>query len=113
MMGTNFATDELDGGAAAHINLDSHLSKEQYIKLMSYAAEVGCSYHTYNVPNAECQDCGFIAKQPFTKCPKCGSEHVDYYDRVIGYLTKIKNWSEGRRIEQKTRKYLEQSKIGL
>lgn len=111
MMGTNFATDNLDGGAAAHINLDSHLNKEQYWKLLQYAAEVGCSYHTYNVPNAECRDCGYIAKQPFTVCPKCGSEHIDYYDRVIGYLTKIKNWSEGRRIEQKTRVYTKKDSI--
>ncbi|MBO7078300.1 MAG: hypothetical protein J6W64_00630 [Bacilli bacterium] len=32
-----------------------------------------------------------MGKQPVTKCPKCGSEHIDYYDRVIGYLTKVKN----------------------
>ena len=56
--------------------------------------------------NCECEKCGFIAKQPFDKCPKCGeTEHIALYDRVIGYLTKIKNWSEGRQIEQKTRVY--------
>lgn len=105
MMSNHFAMDKMSGGAAAHINLDSHLSKEQYMKLLHYCGKIGCSYHSYNIPNAECQDCGFIAKQPFTKCPKCGGEHIDYYDRVIGYLTKIKNWSEGRQIEQKTRVY--------
>ena len=40
-----------------------------------------------------------------TKCPKCGSTKISLYDRVIGYLTKIKNWSQGRQIEQKTRVY--------
>ena len=39
------------------------------------------------------------------KCPKCGNTKLDYYDRVIGYLTKISNWSEGRQKEQKTRVY--------
>lgn len=105
MMSNHFAMDKMSGGAAAHINLDSHLSKAQYMTLLHYCGDIGCSYWTINVPNSECQDCGFIAKQPFTKCPKCGSEHIDYYDRVIGYLTKIKDWSEGRRIEQKTRIY--------
>lgn len=105
MMSNHFAMDKMSGGAAAHINLDSHLSKEQYMKLLHYCGKIGCSYHGYNIPNAECQDCGFIAKQPFTKCPRCGGEHIDYYDRVIGYLTKIKNWSAGRQIEQKTRVY--------
>ena len=103
--GKDYIGESLDGGSAAHINLDSHLSTEQYKKLIQYAAEVGCQYFTWNIPNCECDDCGYIAKQPFYKCPKCGSTHVSLWDRVIGYLTKIKNWSEGRQIEQKTRVY--------
>lgn len=82
--GRDFCGDNLDGGSAAHINIDSHLSKEQYIKLLTYAGEVGCKYLTFNVPNAECQECGFITKTPITKCPHCGSTKIDYYDRVIG-----------------------------
>ena len=103
--GRNFCGDNLDGGSSAHLNLDSHLSVEQYRKLLKYAAEVGCKYFTFNVPNCECDDCGFIAKQPFKECPKCGSTNISLWDRVIGYLTKIKNWSAGRQIEQKTRVY--------
>ena len=103
--GNAFCGDNLDGGSAAHLNIDAHLSEEQYKKLLTYAAEVGCKYLTFNVPNSECQECGFITKVPIKKCPKCGSEHIDYYDRVIGYLTKIKNWSSGRQEEQKTRIY--------
>ena len=105
MMGKDFAMDKMSGGAAAHINLDSHLSKEQYWHLLNYCGQVGCCYHTYNVPNSECQDCGYITKHPIDVCPKCGSHHIDYYDRVIGYLTKIKDWSKGRQAEQKTRVY--------
>ena len=103
--GRNFCGDNLDGGSSAHLNLDSHLSVEQYRKLLKYAAEVGCKYFTFNVPNCECDDCGFIAKQSFKECPKCNSTNVSLWDRVIGYLTKIKNWSAGRQIEQKTRVY--------
>jgi ribonucleoside-triphosphate reductase len=103
--GRDYIGDYLDGGAAAHIGLDHHLDKEQYWKLINYAAEVGCQYFTFNVPNCECEDCGYIAKQPFDRCPKCGSTNVSLWDRIIGYLTKIKNWSEPRRIEQKTRVY--------
>jgi ribonucleoside-triphosphate reductase len=105
MHGNNYIGDNLDGGSAAHLNLSEHLSKEQYLHLMKYAAQNGCSYLTWNVPNSECRDCGFITKVPITKCPHCGSEHIDQYDRIIGYLTKISNWSEGRQIEQKTRVY--------
>lgn len=104
--GRDFCGDNLDGGSSAHINLSEHLSKSQYEKLLKYAAKVGCKYFTFNIPNCECENCGFIAKQPFNKCPKCGeTERIALWDRVIGYLTKIKSWSAGRQIEQKTRVY--------
>ena len=105
MHGSEYIGDYLDGGAAAHLNLSEHLTKEQYKYILDYAARVGCNYLTFNVPNCECNNCGHIEKQPFSKCPVCGSEHISLYDRIIGYLTKISNWSEGRRIEQKTRVY--------
>ena len=111
--GSEYIGDYLDGGSACHINLDSHLSTEQYRKLINYAASVGCQYFTWNIPNSECQDCGWIGKQPVIECPKCGSKHIDYYDRVIGYLTKIKNWSDGRRIEQKTRVYTKENDVKI
>ena len=95
----------INTGSAAHINLSEHLSKEQYKKILKFAAKNGCQYFTFNVPNCECENCGFIAKFPFDKCPLCGSTKVSLSDRFIGYLTQIKNWSEGRQIEQKTRVY--------
>lgn len=82
--GNDYIGDYLDGGSAAHINLDHHLDKEQYWKLLNYAAEVGCQYFTFNIPNCECENCGYIAKQPFTECPKCGSTNVSLWDRIIG-----------------------------
>ena len=103
--GNNYIGEYLDGGVACHVNLDSHLSAEQYNKLLHFAAEVGCQYFTFNIPNSECDDCGYICKQTITKCPKCDSTNISLWDRIIGYLTKIKNWSEGRQIEQKTRVY--------
>ena len=82
--GRNFCGDNLDGGSSAHINLDSHLSKKQYEHILKYAAEVGCKYFTFNVPNSECEDCGYITKVPITECPKCDSKNISLYDRVIG-----------------------------
>lgn len=103
--GSDYIGEYLDGGSACHINLSEHPSYKQCKLLLEYAAKVGCQYFTFNIPNSECQDCGFITKVPIKECPKCGSKHIDLYDRVIGYITRIKNWSEGRQIEQKTRVY--------
>lgn len=109
--GKEVCGDNLDGGSACHIGLDSHLDKDQYLKIIKYAAEEGCKYFTFNIPNSECEDCGFITKHSITECPKCGSKHISYYDRVIGYLTKINNWSKGRQIEQKTRVYTKKEDV--
>lgn len=105
--GKNYIGDYLDGGSAAHINLADHPSYEQCKKLMKFAAEEGCQYFTFNIPNSECQDCGWIGKRPTDTCPKCGSHHIDQYDRIIGYLTRIRNWADARKVEQKTRVYSE------
>lgn len=97
--GSEYIGDYLDGGAAAHLNLQEHLSAKQYMNLLHYSAQHGCQYITFNIPNSKCNTCGFIIKRPIHVCPKCGSQKIDWYDRVIGYLTKISNWSEGRQFE--------------
>lgn len=94
-----------NGGQGCHINLNEHLSKEQYLKLMNVARVEGCNYFTFNVPMTECDDCGYVTNIPITKCPNCGSENTSQWTRIIGFLVKIKNWSEARRIEQKSRVY--------
>ena len=103
--GRNYIGEYLDGGSACHVNLDSHPSFSQCKQLLMHAAEVGCSYWTINVPNSECDECGYITKHPITECPKCGSKKISYWDRIIGYMTKISNWSKDRQIEQKKRIY--------
>lgn len=97
--------DLLDGGVALHCNLDEHLSKEQYSKLIEFAVQEGTSYFTFNIPNSQCDDCGYIEKVPLCKCPKCGSENVTQWTRIIGYLRPIKGFSAGRIIEAGRRIY--------
>ena len=95
----------LTGGSALHLNLEEHLSKEQYKKVLEIAAKEGCNYLTFNIPNTLCNDCGNIDKRYLKECPKCHSKNVDYLTRIIGYLKRISNFSEGRQIEAKKRNY--------
>lgn len=98
-------TQFLDGGSACHLNLDEHLTKRQYTYLLKYAVQTGCNYFTFNVPNTLCNDCGYISKHKLNRCPKCGSENLDYATRIIGYLTLISKWSEERQKEAGRRYY--------
>nr|UWI21539.1 MAG: anaerobic ribonucleoside-triphosphate reductase [Bacteriophage sp.] len=94
-----------DGGSAAHINLEEHLSKKQYLKLIDFAIEQGTNYFTFNIPNSKCEDCKHIVKAPIKVCPKCGSEHITQYTRIIGYLRPITAFGKDRRIEAEKRTY--------
>lgn len=92
-------TRYLDGGSACHINLDEHLTKEQYLLLLNAAIRTGCNYLTFNIPNTLCNACGHISKHRLDACPKCGSRDLDYATRIIGYLKLISRFAYDRQIE--------------
>lgn len=101
----NGFTSKLDGGSALHCNLEEHLTKNQYAMLLKHAVRSGCNYFTFNIPNTVCNDCGHISKHKLDKCPKCGSENIDYATRIIGYLTLVSKWSAERQAEHSKRFY--------
>lgn len=98
-------TQYLDGGSALHCNLNEHLTKAQYRKLMDIAIQTGCPYFTFNIPNTVCRNCGHISKMRLKACPKCGSDKLDYATRVIGYLKLVSSFSEARQREEHERYY--------
>ena len=102
--------EHLTGGSALHMNLEEHLSKAQYRQLLRVAAQEGCNYFTFNIPNTVCNDCGHIDKRYLHECPVCHSKNVDYLTRVIGYLKRVSNFSMARQEEAHRRYYATQSK---
>ena len=102
--GNNFVK-YLDGGQAAHLNINEHLSFDQYRQLLRVASEYGCSYFTFNCKNTVCDDCGHISKDTLEVCPKCGSHNVDYLTRIIGYLKRVSSFNEARQVEEHMRSY--------
>ncbi|MCF0186201.1 MAG: anaerobic ribonucleoside-triphosphate reductase [Bacteroidaceae bacterium] len=105
--------EHLTGGSALHMNLEEHLTKEQYEQLICVAAKEGCNYFTFNIPNTICNNCGHIDKRYLNKCPKCGSEDVDYMTRIIGYLKRVSNFSQARQQEAHRRYYAGTDKLEM
>ncbi len=97
--------EHLTGGSALHMNLEEHLSKEQYLQLLRVAAKEGCNYFTFNIPNTVCNDCGHIDKRYLKECPHCHSKNIDYMTRIIGYLKRVSNFSQARQEEAARRYY--------
>ena len=103
--------EHLTGGSALHMNLEEHLSKEQYRQLLRVAAQEGCNYFTFNIPNTICNDCGHIDKRYLKECPHCHSKNIDYMTRIIGYLKRVSNFSEARQQEEHRRYYAESTRL--
>lgn len=97
--------EHLTGGSALHMNLEEHLSKEQYRQLLKIASKEGCNYFTFNIPNTVCNDCGHIDKRYLKECPHCHSKNLDYLTRIIGYMKRVSNFSAARQIEAANRYY--------
>ena len=94
-----------DGGQAAHLNLQEHLTKEQYLTIMQFAIREGVNYFTFNIPFSECKDCHHVVHAPIKECPKCHSTNIDWWTRIIGYLRPISAFSRPRQIEADKRYY--------
>lgn len=95
----------LTGGSALHLNLEDHLSRQQYRQLLRVAAQEGCNYFTFNIPNTVCNKCGHIDKRYLHECPECHSQDLDYLTRVIGYMKRVSNFSAARQEEAARRYY--------
>lgn len=104
--------EHLTGGSALHCNLEEHLSQPQYRNLLRVAAQEGCNYFTFNIPNTVCNDCGHIDKRYLHECPVCHSKNVDYLTRIIGYLKRVSNFSEPRQQEAARRYYAHPTDLG-
>ena len=98
--------EHLTGGSALHMNLEEHLSEPQYRQLLRVAAQEGCNYFTFNIPNTICNDCGYIDKRYLHECPHCHSKNVDYLTRIIGYMKRVSNFSVPRQEEAHRRFYI-------
>ncbi len=97
--------ERLTGGSALHMNLEEHLSQQQYRHLLRVAATEGCNYFTFNIPNTICNDCGHIDKRYLKVCPKCESQNTDYMTRIIGYMKRVSSFSVARQKEADKRYY--------
>ena len=89
------------GGCITYVELDVSVKNnlEALEKLVVYAMDHDIPYFAINVPNDQCQDCGYIGDVP-GDCPKCGSNKVMRLRRVTGYLsTTYEHFNPGKQDE--------------
>lgn len=92
-----------NGGAILHANVDAPFATyESARKMTDYIADQGVTYFAFNTKIQVCED-----NHAFygTTCPVCGKPISAEYTRVVGFYTKVSDWSAKRREEYKLRRW--------
>lgn len=91
------------GGSILHVTTDGKISVNTMKDIVQSIIESGVKYFAFNYEINQCKDCGKIFVGTHDCCAKCGSENIEKYMRVVGFLTKKASWSDVR--QQEDRQY--------
>jgi len=94
-----------NAGCITYIELPSSAKNntEALETIVNYAMDHDIPYFAINLPNDQCQECGYIDEIGPT-CPICGSSNIKRLRRVTGYLsTDYRNFNLGKQDEVEDR----------
>jgi ribonucleoside-triphosphate reductase len=102
----------MTGGAICHLNIADQITDVKFVKkLTKKAAKEGVVYFAFNYNLQECKK-GCITVGKNEKCNKCGSEIIENYTRVVGFLVPTSNWTKKRReLDYPNRVFYEEKNI--
>ena len=93
------------GGVMMHIFLGEEPDPEALAKLTKRLMRTELVYWSYTPAVTVCKDCNYSTTGLHTHCPRCGSENVEIWSRIIGYYRPLKNWNPFRKKEFWTRRH--------
>ena len=77
-----------NAGCILYVELESSVKNniDAVETLVNYAMDKDVPYFAINVPNDQCEDCGYSGDMD-DECPMCHGHNVTHLRRVTGYLT--------------------------
>ena len=93
------------GGVMMHIFLGEEPDPEALAKLVKRLIQTDLVYWSFTPAITVCKHCMKTFTGLYTRCPRCGSEDVEIWSRIIGYYRPLKNWNPYRKKEFWTRKH--------
>lgn len=98
------------GGSIVHINISSPFNSfDEAWYMMNYVADAGVNYFAFNLRISACDNNhGFFGDT----CPECGHPVETTYQRIVGFLTPTKTYSEARKKEFAMRDWFDLNSIG-
>lgn len=98
------------GGSIAHINIDAPFTDfDTAWHMLNYVADAGVTYFAFNLKISACEkNHGFYGDT----CPICGRPKVTSYQRIVGFLTPEKTYSQARKTEFQMRDWFDLNNMG-
>jgi ribonucleoside-triphosphate reductase (formate) len=95
----------LEGGSINHIFLgETATDGEALMKFsLNLARTTNIGYFTFTKDMTQCEVCRHIEGGIHSKCKNCGSEKVETYSRITGYISPTSRWNAGKSQELKDR----------
>ncbi|WP_297064658.1 anaerobic ribonucleoside triphosphate reductase [Thermococcus sp.] len=93
------------GGVMMHVFLGEEPDPEALAKLTKRLMKTELVYWSYTPAITVCNSCGYSTTGLYTHCPRCGSENVEIWSRIIGYYRPLRNWNPFRKREFWTRRH--------
>ena len=102
--------NKCSGGAIAHINIDNNFpNTDMAWEMLNYIASQGVIYFCYNTRINVCKNHhGFVGTDI---CPECGEPTIDTYQRVVGFLTPSRSYSNPRFKEFSAREWYDTAEM--
>lgn len=84
------------GGSILHLNVDQKIDVDTMTKLIEAVINSGTRYFALNYNIYQCNQCKGITVGTTNSCSHCGSNDLDRFLRVVGFITKVKDWVPAR-----------------
>ncbi len=95
---------EFTGGVMMHLFFYETPDPSSLKKLVRrIATETEVVYFSITPAISVCTNCGWHSVGVFERCPKCGSEKIDIWSRIVGYYRPIRTWNIGKKAEFRSR----------
>lgn len=101
-----------NAGCITYVEFDNSVQNnlEALETIVNYAMDCDLPYFAVNVPNDQCQDCGYTDLIN-EKCPICGGTNIRRLRRVTGYLTGNYTTAFNRGKQQEVQQRYQHSKL--
>ena len=84
------------GGSILHLNVDQKIDLPTMENLIEAVIQSGTRYFALNYNIYQCNKCRGITVGTTSTCSHCGSTDIERYLRVVGFITKVKDWVPAR-----------------